>query len=222
MPASTDNELILIGGGVSGVAGYLAEKAGKIIGIFGLALQDPKGYMQEKAELFGALGCKVREICSKDDLEGLSLVLYPGGDQNQLMTELKQSGVHRELVEWWRKGEVIIAGSSAGAMVLCGVMLEESSDDQFGRVGTGLTHGLGPLGAAFIVPHFSQWSTPEWREALAREHGEGYYILGIDENTAMLWRAGHCRVIGAGKVYAIGRMQGEWANGDTFNITRGF
>ncbi len=224
MAASTDNELILIGGGVSGVASYLAEKAGGEIGVVALGVEEPlaEHYMLDKTELFGSLGCQVRQIRTREDLDGLRLVLYPGGDQNRLAAELKRSGIHRELLEWWRKGEVIIAGSSAGAMVLCGVMLEEASEEAFGRKGMSLTYGLGPLGAAFIVPHFAQWSTPEWREQLAAEHGEGYYIFGIDEGTAMVWRAGRCEVIGQGKVYALGRMEGEWDSGEKFEIARGF
>jgi cyanophycinase-like exopeptidase len=224
MPGSTDNEIILIGGGVSGVAPYLASKAGGEIGIVTFAMEDQgaEQYISEKTELFAGLACKVRSVKAVYDLEGLALVLYAGGDQNRLASRLKETGIHKELVTWWRKGEVILAGSSAGAMVLCGVMLEESSDDEFGRAGVGLTHGLGPLGASFVVPHWSQWATPEWRAEVTREHGGGYYIFGIDENTGLVWRAGKCRVVGQGGVQAVGRMTGEWRSGEEFEVARGF
>lgn len=223
MPASTDNELILIGGHAGEeVTEYLAKAAGDEIGIVTLAIDytDPYKYVSDKTEQFARFGCKVRHVRGKDDIEGLSLVLYAGGDQNLLASRLKSSGLHLELLNWWRRKEVILAGSSAGAMVLCGVMLEGRNDGSF--EGIELTHGLGPLGACFVVPHWSEWTAPGWREELVKAHGGGYYIFGIDETTAMVWRAGHCRVIGEGKVYAFGRMTGEWGDGQEFEIARGF
>ncbi len=224
MPSSTNNELIWIGGGGTGVAPYLVSRAGGEIGIVTFALDDddPFTYIDQKRKLFSGLGCKVRHVQSVDDLEGLALVLYAGGDQLKLASKLKQTGLHAELVKWWRKGEVVLAGSSAGAMVLCGVMLEESSEGEYGRSGMELTHGLGPLGSTIIVPHWTEMASPEWMECLIQAYGGDYYIFGIDENTAMVWRAGKCRVVGSGKVYARGRMEGEWGVGEEFEVARGF
>ncbi len=223
MPSSTDNELILIGGGATGqVAEYLASKAGGEVGIVTFALDDPKTYIAQKTEVFSEYNCKVRHVNEIDDLEGLSLVFYAGGDQIRLAFQLKQTGIHSELVKWWRKGEVILAGSSAGAMVMCGVMLEEDSDENYGRVGIDLTHGLGPIGSSIIAPHWSERSSSEWRGKLISEYGEAYYIFGIDENTLLSWRAGKCRVVGEGKVHAFGRMMGTWGDGDEFTVARGF
>lgn len=224
MPASTDNELILIGGHAGGeIYAYLADKAGGEIGIVTFAVDDddPQRYIREKTEVFAGYGCRVRHVRSKDDLIGLSVVFYAGGNQIDLARRLKESGIHSELVHWWRKGEVVLAGSSAGAMVMCGVMLEQSSDEDYGRIGVDLTHGLGPIGSTFIVPHWSEGTRPEWREQLLKAH-PAYYIFGIDEGTAMIWRAGKCRVIGSGKVHAFGRMMGQWASGQEFEIARGF
>ena len=223
MPASTNNELILIGGHLSDeVIEYLAQSAGKEAGVVMFAQDSGSDqYFEEKSQAFARFGCKLRNVQSSNDLEGLSLVLYAGGDQHRLAKKLKSTGLHSELVAWWRKGEVILAGTSAGAMVLCGVMLEDASDDTFGKASVALTHGLGPIGSSFIVPHWGQWTKPEWRQQLLKAHS-AYYIFGIDEGTAMIWRAGNCRVLGTGKVYARGMMNGDWGSGEEFDIARRF
>ncbi len=226
MPASTNNEIILIGGRDLSIddgfiAPYLAERSGGEIGFVPFARDDEEVGVEKAIHLYEKYGAKVRPVWSKDDLEGLSLVYYAGGNHVKLANKLKETGIHIALLNSWRNGEVVLAGSSAGAMVLMGVMLEDESDDMdTGSVD--LTHGLGPLGAAFVVPHWTQWATDSWRKKLLAAHGEGYYIFGIDENTAMTWRAGKCKVIGAGSVHARGRMTGDWGNGEEFTIARGW
>lgn len=222
MHSSTGNEIILVGGHVGErVTEYLASRANGEIGIvtFAQAETDPN-YIREKGEIFAKYNTKVRHIVSEDDLGGLSLIYYAGGDQNLLFKRLKESALHIKLLDAWRKRQIILAGSSAGAMVMCGVMLEEGRDEVFGRIGIELTNGLGPLRACFVVPHWCEWSTAHWRGKLIDRHGEDYYIFGIDENTAVVWQDGKCRVVGAGRVHVRGRMTGDWGNGEEFEIAR--
>jgi cyanophycinase-like exopeptidase len=229
MPASTDNELVLIGGYLGRtVTQYLASRSDGEVGIVTFARDEGNteeyihDFVQKKVKEFGEFNTKVRHVKSLDDLQGLSLVLYVGGNPHQLAAKLKETGIHLELLNQWRRGEVVLAGSSAGAMVLCGVMLEDPSDDMNDETSVELTYGLAPLGACFVVPHWSERTTQEFRDRLIKKHGGGYYIWGIDENTALSWRAGHCKVTGEGKVYAVGRMKGEWGNGEEFDVARGW
>ncbi len=229
MPASTDNEIILIGGRDLSIddgfiAPMLVEKSGGEVGFVPFArvdTADEQAGIEKATRLFAKYGGKLRVVRTVDDLGDLSLIYYCGGNHIRLYHKLKETGLHNAILNSWRKGEVVLAGSSAGSMVVCGVMLEDESDN-FDTAPVSLTYGLGPLGACFVVPHWKEWVKSEWEKKLLAAHGEGYYIFGIDENTAMTWRAGKCEVIGAGQVHARGRMTGDWGNGEEFEVARGW
>jgi cyanophycinase len=100
-----------------------------------------------------------------------------GGSPLHLRSVLKESPVWEALRDAWHDGAVI-AGSSAGAMVLCDPMVDPR--------GGAFTVGLGMVENLAVVPHAPA-------EGFAREHERtldlatpGLVVVGIDERTALV------------------------------------
>jgi cyanophycinase len=107
-------------------------------------------------------------------------VYLSGGSPLHLRSVLKGSAVFGALGEAWRGGAVI-AGSSAGAMVLCDPMVDPR--------GGAYTVGLGLIEQVAIVPHHDGggagllWRTLELAPA-------GVAVVGIPERTALIREPG--------------------------------
>ena len=114
-----------------------------------------------------------------------------GGSPMHLVSVLKESPLWDALVAAWHDGAVL-AGSSAGAMVLCDPMVDPR--------GGAFTLGLGLVAQLALIPHHERWSEDKARRTidLARE---GLPIAGIDSQTALLRDPdGSWRTAGAGEV----------------------
>ncbi|MGH2495880.1 MAG: Type 1 glutamine amidotransferase-like domain-containing protein [Ktedonobacteraceae bacterium] len=103
------------------------------------------------------------------------LVYMLGGFPGYLGETLKGSASFQAMLEAYNKGAVI-AGSSAGAMVMC----QYYSDPRKGRV----VEGLGLVPNSCVMPHHNT-SGKHWTPLL-REELPGAVLLGIDERTGML------------------------------------
>jgi len=91
----------------------------------------------------------------------------------------------------WQDGAVL-AGSSAGAMVLCDPMVDPR--------GGAFTLGLGLMARMAIIPHHDTWSTEKARRTIELAP-PGLPLVAIDEKTAVILRPdGSWSVEGAGKV----------------------
>jgi cyanophycinase len=117
-------------------------------------------------------------------------VYLSGGSPLHLRSVLKESPVWDALGAAWHDGAVV-AGSSAGAMVLCDPMVDPR--------GGALTVGLGMLENLAVVPHAPAASfAADHRRTLELVTG-GITVAGIDEQTALLRDgAGTWRAAGAG------------------------
>src|SRR5215207_6601284 len=119
-------------------------------------------------------------------LENAYLIYFSGGDPGYLYQTLKDSCTWQAAQSAWQRG-AIYAGCSAGAMILSKRM------PSFRVAGT--QEGFGIVPAKFIIPHFD--AIPGiWKPivfGLQRQLKKGEYMLGVDENTAL-----------------IGRLGGEW------------
>ncbi len=94
-------------------------------------------------------------------------------------------------VEAW-SGGAVLAGSSAGAMVLGETMVDPR--------GGALTLGLGLLPQLAVLPHESSWSEEKTHRTVRLASG-GLRIAAVDEKTALLRSSeGHWSVVGAGDV----------------------
>lgn len=104
-----------------------------------------------------------------------TLIYLLGGFTHYLGQALVDTECHAGMQAAHRHGAAI-AGSSAGAMVLC----EHYYDPHTGRI----ERGLGFVGNACVVPHhdtFGKRWAPRLRELLP-----GAILLGIDERTGMI------------------------------------
>ena len=106
----------------------------------------------------------------------LGFLYLAGGSVLHLRSVLKSSSVWDALVEAWAAGAVL-AGSSAGAMVLGDAMVDPR--------GGALTLGLGLLPQLAVLPHASDWSEEKTHRTVRLASG-GLRIAAIDERTALL------------------------------------
>src|SRR5436309_10753435 len=94
-----------------------------------------------------------------------------GGSPMHLQSVLKDSPVWDALVEAWKDGAVV-AGSSAGAMVLCDPLVDPR--------GGAFTLGLGLMAQMAVIPHHDTWS-PEKAKRTISLAPAGLPLVAIDE-----------------------------------------
>ena len=144
-----------------------------------------------------------------DRLKHARLVYLLGGFPGHLAYSLKGSHSWRAILDAYRSGAVI-AGSSAGAMVLCSDFLDP--------VVKAVDTGLGLLSKTCIIPHHDTMGK-QWLPRLMKTLPDSL-LVGIDEETAMLTTgtASQWQVHGKGQVTLY--WKGErtiWRPGETFS-----
>ncbi len=145
----------------------------------------------------------IRDRASADDpatIKGISdadLVYLSGGKPGHLLAMLRDSAAGAALREAHARGAVI-AGCSAGAMVLGGHQLRVGGG-RFLRLPVSWQDGLGLVPSLVIVPHYD--AIPETLVALlVLAAPKGALVVGIDEETAIVGRDGAWQVQGRGRV----------------------
>ncbi len=141
-----------------------------------------------------------------DRVRAARFIYLGGGSPLHLRSVLKDSPVWAALVEAWRNGAVV-AGSSAGAMVLCDPMVDPR--------GGALTLGLGLVGQLAVLPHYDTWSKEKAHRTVKLATGH-LRIAAVDEATALIRDPdGSWRTAGAGgvMVYVDGQPAGLEALG---------
>ena len=124
-------------------------------------------------------------------LKAARFIYLSGGSPMHLRSVLKDSPAWDALVEAWRGGAVV-AGSSAGAMVLGESMVDPR--------GGALTLGLGLISGVAVLPHSDAWSEEKTHRTVQLATGH-LRIAAIDERTALIRDAsGKWSVEGAGDV----------------------
>ncbi|MEO7427917.1 MAG: Type 1 glutamine amidotransferase-like domain-containing protein, partial [Acidimicrobiales bacterium] len=103
-------------------------------------------------------------------------IYLAGGSPMHLRSVLKDSPVWDALVQAWQDGATV-AGSSAGAMVLCDPMVDPR--------GGALTLGLGLVEQMALIPHHDSWSEDKAKRTL-HIAPKGLPIAGVDERTALI------------------------------------
>jgi len=165
------------------------------------AYERPDKAVEWAGRWFAKLGASVRPLMvlrhedalAAENVEAIAearFVYLGGGSPLHLLSVLKSSPLFDALGKAWRSGTVV-AGSSAGAMVLCDPMVDPR--------GGAFTVGLGLVEQLAIVPHHEpgsghlMWRTLELAPA-------GVPIAGIPERTALIrepdgsWRAAGAKV----------------------------
>lgn len=124
-------------------------------------------------------------------LRASPFVYLGGGSPLHLRSVLKDSIIWDALLDAWHAG-AIIAGSSAGAMVLTDPMVDPR--------GGAFTVGLGLVEQLAVIPHAASWSHEKVDRTLALAPA-GVAVARIEERTALLRDPdGRWRVAGAGDV----------------------
>lgn len=201
--------LALVGGGefsegCSFDAGLLeASGASEVLVVpTGAAYEHPQRLVDLAADWFDRLGVPARgvDVLARPDalsddhaatLRASRFTYLVGGSPMHLRSVMKDSPVWEALVAAWRDGGVL-AGSSAGAMVLCDPMVDPR--------GGAFTLGLGLLPGVAVIPSHDHWS--EDAAHRTRQMSPPDLVLaGIDERTALIREPeGTWRVEGAGEV----------------------
>jgi cyanophycinase len=173
---------------------------------------DGKATLERWAEMgdahFAGLGATpvrvpIGDLASADDpagaalLSGCDLIYFSGGKPGHLLAALEGTAAGAALRDAYARG-VVIAGCSAGAMVLGGHQL------QFGGRGFlqppfGWQEALGLVPGIVVLPHYDRM--PEALVVpLALAAPDGAVVVGIDEETALVGSDGAWQVHGRGRV----------------------
>ena len=133
------------------------------------------------------------------ELEAADLIYFSGGDPGYLFQTLNGSRAWAAAQRAWSRG-AIYAGCSAGAMILGRNM------PNLRMAGLNTLSGFGVVPACYIFPHYD--AMPVVFKPiilnLRRSLKNGEYILGIDENTALVGRLGGSWMVkGEGEVHVI-------------------
>ena len=124
-------------------------------------------------------------------LRRAKLISMLGGFPRHLAQSLAESASWQAILDAYQSG-AIIAGSSAGAMILC--------DHYYDPHGNNILSGLGLLADACILPHHDTFGK-SWAPKLAQRLAD-ILLIGIDEQTGLLndGQDGHWQVYGSGSV----------------------
>jgi len=163
----------------------------------------------EHFQRLGAEVCALRIIDreSADDpqfesaLENADLVYFSGGDPNYLYQTMSGSRAWEAAQKAWVRG-AIYGGCSAGAMILAQKM------PNFRMFGDSSPAGFGVVSAKYVLPHFDAMPImfKPMVTALRKTLKGSDYILGIDEDTALVGRlGGEWQVHGTSQVHVMSR-----------------
>ena len=162
----------------------------------------------------------VRERADADDpanaqaVGEADLVYLSGGKPDYLLDVLSGSAVWTAALAAHARGSVI-AGCSAGAMVLCAQLARFRTPP---HIPLGFQAGLGLVADAAVLPHYDRFPETLAAVRVARAP-RGTVVLGIDEDTAAIGRDGAWTVRGTGRVTVWrGRRRERLRAGETFRI----
>lgn len=210
--------LIIIGGheakeGRRPILKEVARRArgGKLV-IATVASHKPEGYFDSYQAGFDGLGVgELAELYVEDRaealggeklglLEGAAGVFFSGGDQLRITSQIRDTPVEARIREIYESGGVI-AGTSAGASVMCETMLVKGTSDESYRTGDLLmAPGLGLMRGVIIDQHFAERGRMG-RLLGAVAQNPRVLGIGIDEDTAVVVEGDSFTVIGSGAVY---------------------
>jgi cyanophycinase len=186
-----------------------------------LVCSSPSENPREKIRTYGKLFEKIgvaevipapiterAEASSPEILEGLeraTAVFFTGGDQLRLTALMAGSQMCERIRERLYGDGLVVAGTSAGAAAMSGVMIIGGrSEGTVRRADVALAPGLGYWRDTVVDTHFNQRGRPN-RLFTIFAHNPQVLGIGIDENTAIEVEPGAgFRVIGEGAVMVLG------------------
>jgi cyanophycinase-like exopeptidase len=136
----------------------------------------------------------------------IKVVYMSGGHPEKLMEYLaRHQELWQDIKSKWLNQEIILCGSSTGAMVMFKEMLAHGSR---GSGDTKLMPGLGLIkNHAMVIPHWDKADdSPEWRARILMAH-QDKLLITIDEYTALFWGDNKAKVVGLGKINIVAHGQ---------------
>ncbi len=163
---------------------------------------------------FQRLGAEVQpalviDSASADDphwaslLEAADLIYFSGGSPTYLLETMRGSLAWAAAEKAWARGAVF-AGCSAGAMILA------QKVPNFRLAGLKPKPGFQVIPPLYVLPHFNRMRGMYSALLFTFRRGlkDDEYILGIDENTALVGKVSQTwTVMGQGKAYIILREE---------------
>ena len=178
------------------------------------AFEHPDRIVAGAVDWFAGLGAKARGLSvlsRRDALDEVNarqvrdarFVYLTGGSPMHLRSVLKDTPTWEALVHAWQDGAVL-AGSSAGAMVLTDPMVDPR--------GGAFTVGIGVVAPLAVVPHADAWSEDKLHrtQILAPKATP---VVGIPERTALLRAAD-----GAWSAEGVGEVR-VWLAGEPADLS---
>ena len=176
------------------------------------AYEHPGKAVEAAQKWFGGLGGKAvglmvlarpdaQDAANAEAVRASRFTYLAGGSAMHLRSVLKGSAVWEALLEGWRNGAVV-AGSSAGAMVLTDPMVDPR--------GGALTVGLGMVEQLAVIPHFGNENSEKVHRSIALA-APGLPVVGVPERTALVrdpdgsWRSSG---VGEVQVFVSGQPAG--------------
>jgi cyanophycinase len=186
-----------------------------LVYIFPLASQHQEEIGQSYIEAFAKLGFDVslmiiRDKKEVDDTRNLQKLteadglFLTGGDQSRLMKMLEGTDLLDLVKQRYLKDNFVIAGTSAGAMVMSEFMIQGGGSEESLIKGTvELASGFGFLPGTIIDTHFLERGRfSRLTEALCKK--SKFTGVGLSEDTGVVITGGkQLRVIGTGTVIVI-------------------
>ncbi len=180
------------------------------------ASQEPSQRARDYRELFSAFNPEVihtvhvgeRSDAGSTELLKLigetTLFMFAGGDQLRLSSLIGGTPLHRALLERYRTGDCVVAGTSAGAAVIPEVMIFQNNRFRvYRKGGIEMTKGLGLIRDKIFDTHFVQRSRIS-RLVHAIATNPALLGLGIEENTGLIIEdETRAKVVGTGTVIVL-------------------
>jgi len=145
-----------------------------------------------------------------DDAAG---VFFTGGDQLKITSQIGDTPIFERIREIYDYGGVI-AGTSAGAAVMCETMLVEGGEEQSHVIGgsTRMAPGLGLIDGVIIDQHFMERGRFGRLTGAVAQNPKNLGV-GIDEQTAIVVERGNgFYVLGSGAVHVIDGTHVTYSN----------
>jgi cyanophycinase len=180
----------------------------------GAAYEHPAKVVDAATRWFGELGAEVDPLmvldrpgandpAHVDVVRQARFVYLAGGSPMHLRSVLMHSLMWEALVAAWQEGTTV-AGTSAGASVLCDPMVDPR--------GGAFTLGLGLVSQLALIPHADRWSEDKTHRTRQLAPA-GLPVVGVDERTALLRQPdGTWQARGAGDVQV-------WIDGQPAELT---
>jgi cyanophycinase len=132
-----------------------------------------------------------------DRIRAANLVYFSGGKPDFLRQTLVDTAVWAAVREMFDRGGVL-AGCSAGAMILGGYVPEFSTVIGIPKI-DGWQPSFGLVPDAIIVPHYNEFPEVMVNLMFGRRP-QGSYLIGVDGHTALVGIDHAWQVMGAGRV----------------------